>query len=484
MAGGFRLKKLKRTFLFSAILSAALVISSVPISGLAHDDLGSDIIEKGQGAGYGKNDTLILEGKFRNLTEVAPEMKVIRADGKQNSFGDVYAHKGFAYIGTHTNNGGNGGVRVFDLKDPANPKEVAVFAHNDVPGTWQEKVIVKSVRTPYFKGDLAVVSVQQLNRNNPDSQGGFLLYDVTKPYNPKKLGFWKVTKKTNGTHELYLTVQGNRVLVLAANPYADYYSHGEEKDFQIVDVSNPVNPSTIWQFDPRTLEEIPDDFNGYHWNAPDGKTRPVFNHSTMVDDTGKFAYVSMWDLGTAIFDIRNPENPIYLGRTQYAPHQQGSAHSAALAKGGRILIETREVYNPSKAGYEQAYGYTRIFDIKDKTNPKLLSEFKTELVDDIEDGVTFANTVHDPKVVGKILFLSHYAGGVRAVDISNPANPVEIGKYVPIDSNVWGVFVERNYILASDIGTGLKVLYKKDAHDDNEDAEEPENDGDNDDNEN
>ncbi|WP_174733540.1 LVIVD repeat-containing protein [Mesobacillus harenae] len=445
----------------STALTGALVLGTIPFNVLAHDELGGVDIEKGERDGYSNVSVQELEGS-KNLKYIyeaaAPEMNVVREDGQQNSFADVYAHKGYAYLGTHTKNGGNGGVRVFDLKDPANPKEISVFANNDIPGTWQEKVIVKTVDTPDFKGDLAVVSVQQLDRHNSESQGGFLLYDVTNPKEPKKLGFWEVTKKTRGTHELYLTVQDGRALVLTANPYADYYSHGEEKDFQIVDVTNPAEPKTVWQFDPRTLPEIPEDFNGYHWNAPDGKTRPVFNHSTMVN--GQYAYVSMWDLGTVIFDISNPENPEYLGRTDYASDEQGAAHSAALARGGNILIETKEVSTPVKEGYEQSYGYTRIFDIKDKSNPKLLSEFKTELVDDVEDGSTFANTVHDPKVQGNTLYLSHYAGGVRAVDITDPTNPTEIGKYVPEQSDVWGVFVDRNYILASDIGSGLKVLLK------------------------
>lgn len=189
----------------------------------------------------------------------------------------------------------------------------------------------------------------------------------------------------------------------------------------------------------------------------------AFNHSPMVD--GKYAYVSMWDLGTVIFDISNPEKPVCLSRTTFRADQQGSVHSAATAKGGNILIETREVYNPNKDTYEKSYLYTRILHIKDKTNPKLLSEFKTELVDDIEDGVTFANTVHDPKVVGNTLYLSYYAGGVRAVDISNPSKPVEIGKYVPLNSDIWRVFVERNYIL----GSGLKVLVNN--HEDDDDYE-------------
>ncbi|WP_257349117.1 LVIVD repeat-containing protein [Pseudalkalibacillus decolorationis] len=447
---------MKGKFLLSAGLAAVIGLGGLLPTASAHDELGGDTIEKGTGAGYDNIVPTIEGSKNFGWEEIAAE-QIQMKDGVQNNTADVYAHNGFAYTGTHTKNGGEGGVRIWDLKDPSNPKEIAVIA-DDIPGTWQEKVIVKRVHTKEFKGDLAVVSVQQLNTHNPNSKGGFLLYDVTNPYEPNKLGFWELDKRVRGTHELYLTVQKGRALVLTANPYADYYTNGEQKDFQIVDVSNPAEPQTIYQFDPRILAEVPEDFNGYHWNAPDGKVRPVFNHSTMVDK--HYAYLSFWDLGTIILDIRNPEQPKYLGRTTYASDQQGSAHSTALARGGNILIETREVYNPTKEGYEESYGYTRIFDIKNKKYPKLLSEFKTDLVDNIEDGVTFANTVHDPKVQGNTLYLSHYAGGVRAVDISNPKNPVEIGKYVPENSNVWGVFVDRNYIIASDMGTGLKVLKK------------------------
>ncbi|MBG9545317.1 hypothetical protein ACOSZF_07445 [Cytobacillus firmus] len=60
--------------------------------------------------------------------------------------------------------------------------------------------------------------------------GGFVLYDVTNPREQKELGFWEDTSGARGTHELYLTVQGNNVYVLTANCYADLYSHGEKMD--------------------------------------------------------------------------------------------------------------------------------------------------------------------------------------------------------------------------------------------------------------
>ncbi|GAE34297.1 LVIVD repeat-containing protein [Halalkalibacter akibai] len=457
----------KKNFLVTTAL-----IGTITLGGLApayaHDALEHDV-SKGERQVYTdlqvQNLSASLSGSKNvgNFKEAAAVQLSLK-NGIQNNTADVYAHKGYAYLGTHTANGANGGVRVFDLKDPSNPVEVATFA-DDIPQTWQEKVIVKSVNTPHFKGDLAAVSVQQTSRNNvnrPNSKGGMLLYDVTDPTNPIKLGFYDLPRTITGTHELYLTTQGNRALVLLSNPYADYYTHGVEKDFQIIDVTNPAEPKKLWQWDPRDLPEVASDFNGYHWAAPDGKTRPAFNHSVITDNNAQHAYVSMWDLGTVIFDIKDPENPVFLGRTEYRDNQKGSAHSAALAKGGTVLIETREVSNPVGAGYESAYGYTRIFDIKDKTNPKLLSEFTTDLTYDIPPTsagrTTFAKTVHDPKVHGNTLYLSYYSGGVVMVDITDPSNPEQIGQYTPENADVWGVFVDRNYVLASDMGQGLKVL--------------------------
>lgn len=333
--------KRKKKLIVNSVLVSALALSVLSPTAFAHDALEHEGINKGESEKF-----VFSAADLENLAK--PKMtggktlgsftkqrgvQIEPKNGRQNNAADVYAHKGFAYLGTHTANGANGGVRIFDLKDPSNPVEVAQFAH-EIPHTWQEKVIVKTVNTPDFKGDLAVVSLQQTSRNNanrPDSFGGVLLYDVTDPYNPVRLGFHKLEdRRITGTHELYLTTQGNRALLLTSNPYADYYTGGASRDFEILDVSNPAEPELLWGFDPRDLPEVPQSFNGYHWFAPDGKTRPSFNHSVITDNNGHYAYVSYWDLGTIIFDIRDPENPVYLGRTDYRADQKVPLTQALL----------------------------------------------------------------------------------------------------------------------------------------------------------
>lgn len=449
---------MKKKLLVKTALAGALVFSAGGSYVFAHDEIGGGV-EKGDSLAGVELAVPLLEGSKNtsNFKEVAAvQLKELR-EGVKNTTGDVYAHKGYAYLGTHSANGGGGGVRVFDMKDPSNPVEVSSFA--SIPGTWQEKVIVKSVNTKNFKGDLAAVSVQKTNRTDPNTKGGFVLYDVTNPLEPKELGFWESSSSgARGTHELYLTVQGDNVYVLTADCYADFYSHGEKMDVSIVNVTNPAKPETIYQFNPRDyIPEVSDaNYDGYNWTDEKGVKRTAFAHSVKTDGTGKTAFLSYWDLGTIMLDISDAENPVYLGRTDFADNVQGAAHSMDLAKGGTVLVETREVFGPVKDGFESAYGYTMLYDIKDKSNPKLLSTFRTDFTEKIPNGAT----VHDPKVHGNTLYLSHYSGGVRTVDITDPASPQETGMYIPSKSNIWGVFVDRNYVLASDIGSGLKVLQK------------------------
>ncbi|GAK10100.1 LVIVD repeat-containing protein [Geomicrobium sp. JCM 19038] len=417
-------------------------------------------VEPGPEHTSGEAEIVMHSGQFTEVTEIAA-VELEEIDGVSVTTADVYAHKDHAYLGTHRGARSNEGVRVFDMNDPHNPEEVAVFA-NDIPGTWQEKVIVKSVDTPHFTGDLAVVSLQKYNQDETE-QSGTAIYDVTNPERPVQLGYYELPVDVlTGTHELYLTTQEDRAILLLANIYADYYTEGDYHDFTVVDVSDPANPEHLYNWDPRELVEA-EDFDGMNYTDEDGAERTAFAHSVITDKKGEYAYISYWDLGTIIMDIRNPDQPEVVGHTTFERDVQGAAHSAALAHDDTILIETREVFepDPDDPEFERGWGYTRIYDISDKSNPELISDIRSDnSMEQIKEGERERGTytVHDPKVEGDKLYLSHYSDGIRLVDISNPHKPREVASYVPSAANVWGVFIYGDYILGSDMGSGLKVL--------------------------
>lgn len=111
------------------------------------------------------------------------------------------------------------------------------------------------------------------------------------------------------------------------------------------------------------------------------------------------------------------------------------------------------------------WGYLRIWDTRDPANPVQLSTFATPNSLNPEVATDGVYSVHNPEVVGDRMYVSWYSDGVRAVDITRPAAPREIGAWVgedrpagapPVD--IWSVVPHRGVLLASDRNYGLYVL--------------------------
>jgi hypothetical protein len=398
-------------------------------------------------------------GHHEHLSELATSPPAPQASSKgvevlahvypgPGTLGDVYAHEDHAYLASWVGRGClSKGVRVYDLSDPRAPTHVSTFADEasdpSLDRTWTEKVIVKHVNTPAFSGDLAVVTFQTCNsttdRTNPAIFRGFGLYDVTDPANPRKLALYATEPGVNrGSHEIWLESPGNRAYVYTAVINSEDRTNGVNADFRIVDVSDPTAPVEAGQW-------------GAQADLGRAPNPNEFVHSVITNGQATRAYLSYWNLGTVILDISNPAEPVYLGRTN-AP----ASHSAAVARGEKILVETHEI----------AAGVPTFYDISDPTTPVKLSDF---VIDGYE-----RDTVHDPRVRGHLVAFSWYSFGVQLADMSRPETPRLIASFVPQHNivnpdffcttpctEVWGAFVNRNYILASDMNSGLWVFRLK-----------------------
>ena len=375
--------------------------------------------------------------------------------------GDVYAHRGFAYLSSWRGKDCPGrGVRVYDVRRPKRPKHVATFAsvasEPVVHGTWTEKTIVKHVRSAAFSGALAVTSFQHCN-DVPGSFQGFGLYDVTRPAHPRKLAL--VPLAPRGSHEIWLQAVGRRAYVYTAILYSESESAPNcdtagRPGFRIFDVSNPTAPRQVGE--------------GGAWKSlgirpgPCGARAGNFVHSVITNAAATRAYLSYWNLGTVILDIRNPAQPRYLGRTH---DDQGSAHSAAVSPDGKLLLET----------HERPGGRVSIFDIRNPRKPVRLSVFRAPkrlLQAARKRNLAYSDSVHDPKLVGRKAYFSWYSLGVLAADLSNPRRPRFLGQFMPRAvrdpersfcpdascSLTWGVYPLGRYLLASDMVGGLSVF--------------------------
>jgi hypothetical protein len=349
-------------------------------------------------------------------------------------------------------------VRVYDVRRPSRPRLVGTFGR--IRGTWTEKTIVARVTTTAFRGDLAVTSVQGCT---PSAFRGFVLADVTRPGRPRELA--RVRTDPRGSHEIWLAARGSKAYVYTAIIASEVSSSRGGRpgaaDFRNFDVSRPETPRQVGSWGAwRELGIVP-------FGAGASRVDGNFVHSVITDAAATRAYLSYWDLGTVILDISDPAAPRYLGRTPPAQN----AHSAWVGRGG-LLVET----------HEETGGVPTLYDASDPRAPRRVGELRLPpalLARGLRwrgagpvSGLALEDSVHDAKVVGTTGFFSWYAQGVVAADLSDPAAPRVLARFLPRPAAdrerlicpgrpcaaVWGVDVEGDLVAASDLVSGLWLL--------------------------
>lgn len=417
--------------------------------------------------------------------------------------GDIWVHGNYAFIGTWSGPCPGTGVKIIDVSDAAHPFQVATAA--GYPNTSAEDMQVISVQTDFFAGDLLGVGLQDCGL--PDQAPGLTgldLWDVTDPMNPSHLGFYDVGP-SGGVHEVSLikrTINGHeRVFGLAAVPFVEIistaFTNTPRGDFQLIEVTDPANPTLADDWGAGKDGGLAFGTPLFGLPAPFDCTPPpgaeplcrghfpaVFAHSASPSADGLTAYVAYWDAGGIILDMSDPNNLQMVGRTLYPAGSEGDTHSAVPNESDSLLVTTDEDFSPSerKAAGEpkivgDTWGFARIWDLADPTQPVHLSDFATP--HSLTNKTDAFYSVHNPEIHGNTLYLSWYSDGVRIVDISKPSEPQEIGFYRPqptLDPTgtfisfgagdhpipfVWGVHVVGDRIYLSDINFGLYVITLK-----------------------
>jgi len=275
---------------------------------------------------------------------------------------------------------------------------------------------------------------------------GLLILDVSTPTSPTKLGQYEMenAKEVVVVDSVAYVVQ-TRVQSMPAK-------------VMLIDVSNPSNPTKVGQYDHDAWDlgsiEVAGDTmyltTGENLIMVDVSDRssPIrvgqyeFGRSNLVspgiDVVDNTAYVAAGSGGLHIVDVTTPSDSVELGRFDTAGWAE------------RIVVNEDTVYLAEwKEGLE-------IIDVSSPSSPTKLGQFKPDRIDGEVVGI------YRVAVGQSVAYVSYgnpmeVEAGIIALDISDPGDPQEIGKY-PQLYGVTGLCVCGDLVFITEETYGLKVL--------------------------
>lgn len=323
-----------------------------------HDAMTSEIVSSGPS---GKN--------IKNLALVGRGERLL-----PNATTDVWAHDGFAYIGTFNAPCGTGagyvsgmgsvelqsgpnspGIPIFDVSNPNRPSFVGNLP--SVEGSRINDVKVASMN----QGDILVHS----NEPCAGGPGGFEVYNVDDPANPVHLarvqtddinGFLRANFGfvDFGVHNLYLFTRDGR-------DYAAAQVEGLLGSFQVFDISDPADAEIVSWFgaeyilDPTIDWANTTDFakileaNDYLLSGF-GASANRFLHDHWVSPDGTEAFLANWDAGLLLVDLGDLDGQAatLISQALDPTSEDGevNSHSVWPSEDGKVVIEGEEDFNP------------------------------------------------------------------------------------------------------------------------------------------
>jgi hypothetical protein len=357
----------------------------------------------------------------------------------------------YAYVGNRTD-GSEGhphpGVLVVDIADAAAPSVVGEIGlpHAATRGestrelrVWPDRALLVVMTIPCSAElhDCAFAAA------GPPSRLTF--FDLETPTRPRYMSSY-VPRSAAGSavesHEMFLWVDpadDARALLWLSTPTES--SSSEDPNLLIVDISEVPTGGRA-----RTLAQG-------NWNDRIGSPRgPASVHSMSPAADGATTYLAYLGGGVVALDTRivrrssgrtvvSLDDRLLTDPSDHPTWPNAVAHSAVQIPGSTFVLATDEVYgtyaDPSGGC---PWGWIHILNFASARRPALAGEFKLRENEGAfctgpeqdEDATRYASFAsHNPTILPGLAFVTWYAAGLRAIDISDPFHPVSVGQFIP-----------------------------------------------------
>src|SRR5687768_12848392 len=277
----------------------------------------------------------------------------------EGQIADLAVFKNIAYLNSWNEpTCTKGGFYSIDIRDPRNPQQLAF--EPALEGRYHgEGAHVVRVNTKTFRGNLLAVNNEHGTCPHVDTttDGGFDLYDVSNPANPKPLvqgagdrggeGRMNGTQAANTYHSVFMWKDDGMVYLVGTD-------NEEFHDVDIWDITVPTKPKPVAEYD--LLESFPQ--ISQHVEHP--RLSEIFNHDMVVKVVnGRDVMLdSYWDAGYVMLDVENPAKAKYIGDSDFETEDplvegisppEGNAHQAEFSHDNTFFLGADEDFNPYRS---------------------------------------------------------------------------------------------------------------------------------------
>ena len=244
--------------------------------------------------------------------------------------------------------------------------------------------------------------------------GGFKTWDISNPAKPRLL-----------THQKTFGFGVHRFDMDERYAYISTEMEGYVGNILVIyDIGDPAKPAEVarwWMPGQHVAGGEKPTWSGY-------KNR--LHHALRVGDT---MWAACWHAGLRVIDVKDIRKPTTIGAYDYHPPFPEPTHTVlkppfkVAGKDVAVVFDEEHDHVPGRL-----HAGMWVFDVTDVANIKPLSIFYVSELDSPWSRVGRFGA-HQPTehMSDTLVYASWFSGGLRIVDIADPANPREVGHYIP-----------------------------------------------------
>ena len=365
--------------------------------------------------------------------DVVPSLTLVGSgltSASESPLAGVYVHGNYAFVGGMSigySTSANIGVRIVDLSNPASPELVGHIPLRTVSAQESHShshgdAVATHINSGAFEGDVAIVlyGVPDAHASSPQPYG---IWDVTDPGNPTFLSVLNLGPGSHGNEGGDLGDKPYDGKAVAGNYFYAIYNKAPTKfpgDYRlaVVDISDPRNPVVVGDW-----EDITDASNDV-WllglSLNQSATRAyITGLSPHPPGTNSSTHGHLY-----ILDIQDPSQPTEIGRYVFPLLGTPSSVSIARPTSDDALVVLAD-HSWGLGGSENEK--CGILHILDTSNPAAINEISTFELPESPCAPGNWAIATDLAIRGNLVYSTWLRGGVRAINISDPTNPVGVG---------------------------------------------------------